>query len=54
MISLILRRLIQLPIILLAIYSVTFGLSWLLPGEAVLNDEGRRPPEAVIDAMKAQ
>jgi len=53
-ISLIVRRLIQLPIILLAIYTVTFALSWVLPGEAVINDEGRRPPEAVLDAMKAQ
>jgi oligopeptide transport system permease protein len=51
---LIVRRLIQVPIILLVIYTVTFSLSWLLPGEAVLNDEGRAPPAAVLDAMKRQ
>lgn len=50
----VLRRLVQLPIILVVIYTVTFALSWLLPGEAVLNDEGRAPPAAVLDAMKRQ
>lgn len=54
MIGLIIRRLIQLPIILLVIYTLTFILAWSLPGEAVINDEGRQPPQAVLDAMKAQ
>ncbi len=54
MLSLIARRLIQLPLILLVIYTVTFALAWMLPGEAVINDEGRQPPAAVLDAMKRQ
>ncbi len=54
MIGLIIRRLIQLPIILLVVYTLTFALAWALPGEAVINDEGRQPPQAVLDAMKKQ
>ncbi len=54
MISMIARRLVQLPIILLVIYSVTFVLAWALPGEAVVNDEGRQPPAAVIAAIERQ
>ncbi|MEM1423337.1 MAG: ABC transporter permease, partial [Planctomycetota bacterium] len=54
MIGLILRRLIQLPFILLAIYTITFVLAWALPGEAVVNDEQRQPPQEVLDAMKKQ
>lgn len=54
MIGLILRRLVQLPLILLVVYTVTFVLSWALPGEAVVNDEQRQPPQEVLDAMKAQ
>ncbi len=55
MISMILRRLAVLPLILLVIYTVTFLLAWSLPGEAALsNDDGREPPQAVLDAIKAQ
>ncbi len=54
MIGLIARRLLALPIILLVIYTVTFVLAWALPGSAVVNDEGRKPPQAVIDAMERQ
>ncbi|MFB3430788.1 ABC transporter permease [Phycisphaerales bacterium ac7] len=54
MISMILRRLAILPVILLVIYTVTFLLAWSLPGEAVINDEGRQPPAAVLDAINAQ
>lgn len=54
MIGLIGRRLLQLPVIMLVIYTVTFMLAWALPGEAVINDEGRQPPAAVLDAMKKQ
>jgi oligopeptide transport system permease protein len=53
-IGLIVRRLLQLPIILLVIYSITFALAWALPGEALLNDEGRQPPPEVLAAMNAQ
>ncbi len=54
MIDLIIRRLIQLPLILLVIYTVTFFLAWALPGSAVINDEGRQPPAAVLEAMERQ
>ena len=51
MIGLIIRRLLQLPFILLAVYTITFFLAWSLPGEAVLKDEGRAKSQAIIDAM---
>lgn len=51
---LILSRLAQTPLIVLAVYTITFALAWLLPGEAVLNDEGRRPPPAVMEAMRSR
>ena len=54
MIGLILRRLLQLPIILFVIYTITFLLAWALPGSAVINDEGRQPPAAVLAAMERQ
>lgn len=54
MIGMIVRRLIQLPIILLVIYTITFLLAWALPGSSVINDEGRQPPAAVIEAMERQ
>lgn len=54
MIGLIVRRLIQLPLILLVIYTITFVLAWAMPGSAVLNDEGRQPPAAVLEAMEQQ
>lgn len=52
--GLILRRLAQIPLILLAIYTITFALAWSLPGEAMINDEGRQPPAEVLAAMNAQ
>lgn len=54
MIGLIVRRLLQLPLILLAVYTITFLLAWALPGSAVVNEEGRKPPPAVIEAMERQ
>ncbi|TVQ64193.1 MAG: ABC transporter permease [Phycisphaerales bacterium] len=54
MTGLILRRLIQAPLILLVIYTITFLLAWALPGSAVLSDEGRQPPPEVLAAMEAQ
>lgn len=54
MIGLILRRFLQIPLVLLVIYTVTFVLAWALPGSAVINDEGRAPPAAVIDAIEKQ
>lgn len=54
MIGLILRRLAQIPLILLAIYTITFALAWALPGQAMMNDEGRQPPPEVMAAMNAR
>jgi oligopeptide transport system permease protein len=53
MLALVIRRLIQLPIILLVVYSITFCLAWLIPGNP-LEKEGRRPPEEIVQAMRAQ
>lgn len=51
---LILRRLIQMPFILLVIYTITFTLAWWIPGNPLENPEGRRPPQEIMDAMLAQ
>ena len=47
-------RLIQLPLIVLVIYTVTFALAWLVPGNPLDAQDGRRPEQAVVDAMMAQ
>ena len=52
--GLIARRLLQLPLILLVIYTVTFVLAWAIPGNPVSRNDGRRPPEEVVQAMLAQ
>lgn len=54
MIGVIVRRLVQAPFILLAIYTITFLLAWALPGSAVVNDEGRAPPPEVLAAIEAR
>lgn len=54
MTGLIVRRLIQLPLILLVIYTFTFALAWLIPGNPLENPEGRRPPPEVEQAMLEQ
>ena len=46
-------RLIQLPFILFAVYTITFLLAWQIPGNP-LEKEGRRPPPEVAQAMEAQ
>jgi oligopeptide transport system permease protein len=51
--ALILRRLLQLPAIILIIYTITLALAWAVPGNP-LDHEGRRPPEEVQKAMRAQ
>ena len=45
-------RLVQLPIILLVIFVVTFSLAWLVPGSPLERPEGRRPSPEVIEAME--
>ena len=54
MTGVILRRLAQLPLILLAIYTLTLALAWLTPGTPLDKPEGRRPPPEIIEAMQAQ
>jgi oligopeptide transport system permease protein len=50
----VLRRLLQLPLILLAIYTIAFALAWVVPGNPFEAPEGRRPPPELQDAMRAQ
>lgn len=51
--ALILRRLLQLPLIVLVIYTITLALAWAVPGNP-LDHEGRRPPPEIQKAMQAQ
>ena len=50
MLKLIGWRLVQLPFILLAVYSITFALAWVIPGNP-LEKDGRRPSPEVMEAM---
>ncbi len=54
MTGMILRRLLQLPVILLVIYTITLTLSWAIPGNPLEKPEGRQPSPEVIEAMKRQ
>jgi oligopeptide transport system permease protein len=49
----ILRRLVQLPVILLVIYTLTLTLAWAVPGNPLERSE-RRPSAEVQAAMKAR
>lgn len=53
MLGLISRRLAQLPIILVVIYTLTLALAWAVPGNP-LEKGDRRPPEVVVQAMQKQ
>jgi len=46
-------RLVQLPFILFAVYTITFLLAWQIPGNP-LEKDGRRPPQEVMEQMQAQ
>ena len=46
-------RLVQLPFILLSVYTITFLLAWQIPGNP-LEKDGRRPPKEVMEQMQAQ
>lgn len=46
-------RLLQMPVLLLVIYTVTFALAWMVPGNPT-QMEGRKPPKEVIEALNAQ
>lgn len=52
MLALIARRLLQLPLILAAVYTLTLTLAWAVPGNPLERPEGRRPPAEVIAAMQ--
>jgi oligopeptide transport system permease protein len=52
--KLIVQRLLQLPIILLVIYTLTLVLAWAVPGDPLDKGDGRAPPVAVQEAMKAR
>jgi oligopeptide transport system permease protein len=54
MLGLIVRRLLQLPLIIAAIYTLTLLLAWGIPGNPLENPEGRKPPPEVQQAMLAQ
>lgn len=52
MLALIARRLLQLPLILGVIYTLTLVLAWAVPGNPLDRPEGRRPPAEVEMAMR--
>lgn len=52
--GLVVRRLLQLPFIVLAVYTLTFILAWSVPGNPLENPEGRRPPPEIVEAMQKQ
>ncbi|MEO1007432.1 MAG: ABC transporter permease [Planctomycetota bacterium] len=54
MLGLVVRRLLQLPLIVLVIYTLTLALAWAIPGNPLENPEGRQPKPEVIAAMKRQ
>ncbi len=54
MTRLVVRRLLQLPLILGVIYTLTLALAWGVPGNPLDNPEGRRPPPEVQEAMLAR
>lgn len=54
MIGLVARRLLQVPLILLVIYTLTLTLAWVVPGNPLDKPEGRKPPAEVQEAMKRQ
>lgn len=54
MTNLIIRRLIQLPLILAVIFLMTFLLAWLLPGDPLARQDAKPPPVEVQMAMRRQ
>lgn len=45
-------RLLQVPVILLAIYTIAFALVWLIPGNPLSHPDGRRPLPEIEEAMR--
>lgn len=54
MLAMIVRRLLQLPLILGAVFFLTLALAWAAPGSPLERPEGRRPPPEVELAMRRQ
>ena len=54
MMRFILRRLVQVPLTLLAVYTLTVLLAWAVPGNPLENPEGPQPPPEAVEAMKAR
>ncbi|MEX0742134.1 MAG: ABC transporter permease, partial [Phycisphaeraceae bacterium] len=54
MTRLIFWRLVQLPFLLLIIYTVTFLLAWMIPGNPLEMDDARQPSPEIREAMLAQ
>ena len=54
MTRLIFWRLVQLPILLLVIYTLTFLLTWVAPGNPLTLQDSRRPPKEIEEMMKKQ
>jgi oligopeptide transport system permease protein len=52
MAAFIIRRLLQLPLILLVVFLVTFALTWLIPGNPLERPDGRRPDPQIVRAME--
>ena len=44
----------QLPLIVLVVYTITFILAWWIPGNPLDNPEGRQPSPEITEAMKRQ
>jgi oligopeptide transport system permease protein len=54
MLPLVTRRLLQLPLIVLIVYTTTFVLVWLVPGDPLDPGSDRVPPDEIMAAMRAQ
>jgi oligopeptide transport system permease protein len=54
MTRLIVWRLVQLPVILAAIFTITLVMVWVIPGNPLDQPEGRRPSPEVQEAMLRQ
>ena len=54
MLRVICTRFIQLPLILVAIFLVTFVSAWLIPGNPLDRPDGQRPPIEIQQAMAKQ
>jgi oligopeptide transport system permease protein len=52
MAAFIVRRLLQLPLILAVVFLVTFVLTWMIPGSPLERPDGRRPDPQIVRAME--